>query len=201
MAYGKQTQNVETPTEGLQGVTGGCWSIWRRAQPELLPPVPKACVGTGLPPPPCPFASSLLAPKQKQCLKRKEINQHRKITVPQLAETVSSVPQAFCQLSVGVFLAREAVEAYVSASVRASRGSRSMAAAISAGPHPGSAVPTSAPWPHHLCLAPPHAWLEENNRHFVLHRTMLFPLLSKSSCFSKANLASANTFNNGTYSD
>lgn len=40
----------------------------------------------------------------------------------------------------------------------------------------------------HSCLAPTHVWLEESNWHFIQHWTMLFPLLSKLSCFS-ANLA------------
>lgn len=196
------------------GARRGWGIIWRRTQLELLPPAPKVCPGKGLAPTPCHFAFSLPSPKQNQCLTGKETNQHIKywflkkmplsMDSTQLAEPASSVPQAFGQPSFGALPEKQwkcvstlaFTEQWGSvglANTNSCWDPRRAAARPSASPQP--TLPTSATDPAtpvlplaHSCLAPTHVWLEESNWHFIQHWTMLFPLLSKPSCFS-ANLA------------
>lgn len=108
----EQMQDDETYMDRLQGLAGAGGLAEGKHKWSCFPPVPKVCPGKGLAPTPCHFAFSLLSPKQNQCLKGKETNQHIKyeflkkmplsVDSTQLAEPASSVPQAFGQPSFGL---------------------------------------------------------------------------------------------------
>lgn len=203
----------------------GCrewWFIWRRAQPQLLPPAPKASEGKGLASASCHFAFSLLSPTQNQFLEGKETNKCCKIMA--LEECPSSwiahsllslaplclrpfasevlVPGHRSSGSVGpLWLSQSKGEPMRLENIdQLLRPTELLALGLLLTPPPCCPPLPLLPWPFQSCLAPIHVQLE-NNWHVILHWTMLFPCLSKPSCFFKASLALQMHFNNGTYSD